>query len=161
MSETAQTKVAWRGVYLTARHRDALRWAERKWQRKFPGLTIQPSQGSWSGAAASAGTHSGTGAVDIRTRHLTKDQRVALVRALKDSGQACWFRPNNWDGRGGGEHVHALDLGGTTGMDAGARNQLRSFDQGRDGLKSNRPDNTYRPNPKVKFNYKQGKPVPR
>lgn len=161
MAEKAYDKVSWRGVHLTARHRDALRWAEKKWQKKFPGLTISPSQGSWSGAAASAGTHSGVGAVDIRTRHLTKDQRIALVRALKDSGQACWYRPNNWDGRGGGEHIHSLDIGGQTGMDQGAKNQIRSFDQKRNGLKNNAADNTYRPNPKVKFSFPQGKPIPR
>lgn len=161
MSETAQSKIAWRGVRLTARHRDALRWAERKWQKKYPGLTIQPSQGSWSGAAASAGTHSGTGAVDLRTKHLTKDQRIALVRALKDAGMAAWYRPTNWDGRGGGEHIHALDIGGQTGMDASAKDQIRKYDAKRNGLRNNAADTTYRPSPPVKFNYKQGKPVAR
>ena len=161
MSETSYSKVNWRGVMLTARHRDALRWAERKWQRKFPGLTISPSQGSWSGVAASAGTHTGAGAVDIRTKHLTQEQRVALVRALKDAGQACWFRPDNWDGRGGGQHIPCLDIGGQTGMERGAKNQIKSFDLKRDGLRSNRADNTYRPNPKVEYSFQQKKPVPR
>lgn len=161
MAEKAYDKVSWRGVRLTARHRDALRWAERKWQKKFPGLTISPSQGSWSGAAASAGTHGGAGAVDIRTKHLTSDQRIALVRALKDAGQACWFRANNWDGRGGGEHIHSLDIGGQTGMDSGAKAQIKSFDQKRNGLRNNAADNTYRPNPKVKFSYPKQAPIPR
>lgn len=161
MADKAYDRVWWRGVKLTARHRNAMRWAEKRWQKKFPGLTIQPAQGSWSGAAASAGTHSGAGAIDIRTKHLTSDQRIALVRAIKDAGQAAWYRPNNWDGKGGGEHIHALDIGGQTGMDSGAKQQIRSFDQKRNGLRNNAADNTYRPSPKVKFSYPQNKPIPR
>lgn len=157
----AGDRVTWRGVELTARHRDALRYAERLWQARYPGLTIVPVQGSWADGSLSAGTHTGAGAVDIRTRHLTRDQRVALVRALKDAGMAVWFRPPNWDGRGGGEHIHALDIGGQTGMDPGARDQIRKYDAKRNGLRNNAADNTYRPNPPVKYSWKQGKPVPR
>lgn len=161
MAEKAYDRVSWRGVKLTARHRNALRWAERKFQKKYPGVSFIPVQGSWSGAAASAGTHSGAGAVDLRTRHLTKEQRIYMVRCLKDAGQAVWYRANNWDGRGGGEHAHALDIGGQTGMDAGAKQQIRSFDQKRNGLRNNAVDNTYRPKPPVKFSFPQDKPVPR
>ena len=107
MPETAQSKVAWRGVNITARQRDALRWAEKRVQRQFPGVTLLPAQGSWSsGVTASGSTHAGAGAVDIRTVMLSDAQRIAVVRALKDAGQAAWFRPVNWDGKGGGQHIH-------------------------------------------------------
>lgn len=161
MAEKAYDKVAWRGVMLTARQRNALRWAERKVQKKYPGLTLLPAQGSWANGSLSAGTHTGAGAVDVRTVMLTKDQRIAVVRALKDAGQAAWYRPYNWDGAKGGEHIHCLDIGGQNGMATGAKNQIRSFDQGKDGLRSNKPDNTYRPKPKVKFSFPKNAPVPR
>lgn len=161
MAEKAYDKVWWRGVQLTARHRNALRWAERKFQKKFPGVSFIPVQGSWSNGSLSGGTHAGAGAVDLRTRHLTAPQRIHMIRCLKDAGQAVWFRPNNWDGRNGGEHAHALDIGGQTGMDAGAKWQIRQFDAGRSGLKSNGPDRTYRPKPKVKFSFPKNAPVPR
>lgn len=158
MAEKAYDRVWWRGVQLTARHRNALRWAEKKMQRKYPGVSIIPTQGSWSNGSLSGGTHSAGGAVDLRTWHMTRDQRVYLVRALKDAGMAAWYRDQS---QGFDPHIHALDIGGQTGMDSGARSQIRSYDAKRDGLKANRPDNTYRPSPPVRFNFKQGKPVPR
>lgn len=158
MAEKAYDRVWWRGVKLTARHRNALRWAEKKLQKKFPGVSIIPTQGSWSDGSLSAGTHGGAGAVDLRTWHMSREQRVYLVRCLKDAGMAAWYRDQS---QGFDPHIHALDIGGQTGMDAGAKAQIKSFDAKRDGLRSNKADNTYRPNPKVKFSFPQGKPVPR
>lgn len=153
----AYTRVTWRGVRLNKRTRAALQWAEKKC-----GIRIEPSQGSYNagGVTASAGTHDGGGAVDIRTRHLTRDQRVKLVRALKDAGFAAWFRKDGWDGKGGGQHIHALAIGDRD-MAAGARTQVTSFDAGRDGLRGNRVDNTYRPNPRKRFSYAKNRPVNR
>lgn len=160
MAETAGTRVWWRGVQLTARHRDALRWAERKLQRRYPGVSIIPTQGSWSNGSLSAGTHTGAGSVDLRTHHLTDAQRRYLVRCLKDSGQAAWFRTTD---QGFAPHVHSLDLAAmnSSTMAAGARWQCRQYDAGRTGLASNRIDPTYRPAPRVKFDYRKGQPVPR
>lgn len=157
--ETAYSRVTWRGVQLTARHRDALRWAERKWQRRFPGLTIVPMQGSWSNVDASAGTHRGAGAVDIRTRHLTTEQRIALVRVLKDAGLAAWYRTTaqGFDG----EHIHALDIGGQLGMDPYAKWQVKQYDAGRLALATNSIDRTYRPSPKVRWDHRTAAPVAR
>lgn len=160
MAETAQTRVTWRGVQLTARMRDALREAERRFQKKYPGVSIIPTQGSWSQGSLSGGTHSGAGAVDLRTWHYTRDQRVFLMRCLKDVGLAPWFRPRDWDGNDGGEHIHALDKV-KTGMDSGARWQVDQYKAKRSGLRSNLPDNTYRAKGDPVWNYKQGRPVPR
>lgn len=161
MAEKAYDRVSWRGVKLTARQRDAVRWAERKFQKKYEGVTFLPAQGSWANGSLSGGTHSGAGALDLRTRHLTDAQRVYMVRCLKDAGQAVWFRADNWDGKGGGQHAHLLDIGGQTGMDAGAKWQIKQFDAKRSALVSNKADNTYHPSPKVKFSYPLGKPIPR
>lgn len=154
-------RVDWRGVKLTARQRDAVRWAERRFQRRHPGVTFLPAQGSWANGALSGGTHSGAGALDLRTRHLTDAQRILMVRCLKDAGQAVWFRPDDWDGRGGGQHAHLLDIGGQTGMDPGAEWQVVQYDAKRSGLVSNKADPTYRPLPRVKWSWTQGTPVPR
>ena len=154
--ETANTRVWWRGVQLTARMRDALRWAEKRLQSKHPGVSIIPTQGSWSNGSLSGGTHSGAGAVDLRTWHLTTAQRIYLVRALKDAGLAAWYRDQS---QGFAPHIHALDLV-TTGMDSGARWQTVQYRNRRSGLTSNKPDPTYRPKVPVKFDYRLGKPVP-
>lgn len=157
--EGPYTRVTWRGVTLNARTRDALRWAERRWQRNNPGLSITPVQGSYNkgGVSASGGTHDGGGAVDIRTRNLTTAQRIDLVKALKDAGFGAWYRApsSSW-----GPHVHAIAIEDKE-MSPSAAAQVRAFDAGRDGLTGNRPDDTYRPKPKVRFSYAQGKPTTR
>lgn len=152
---TAQDRVTWRGVTLTARMRDALRWAERRVQRKHPGVTLLPSQGSWSNGSLSGNTHAGAGAVDLRTRHLTAVQRVATVRALKDAGLAAWYRDTS---DGFSPHIHALDRV-TTNMHPAAKWQVRQYDNRRSGLSTDRVDNTYRPVPPVKWSYPLARPV--
>jgi hypothetical protein len=156
--ETAQTPVWWRGVKITARMRDMIRYAERRFQKRYPGVTFVPTQGSWANGSLSGGTHSGAGAIDWRTWHMTAAQRIYMIRCLKDAGAAIWFRPKNWDGNGGAEHAHMLDRV-TTGMDPGAKWQVAQYDARRSGLRSNRVDLTYRTKPAVKWSYPLGKPV--
>jgi hypothetical protein len=145
-------RVGWRGVTLNRRTVDALRWVEK---RSFP---LLPAQGSYNkGVGASAGTHDGGGAIDLRVRQYTTDQRITVVRALKDAGFAAWYRaevPGLW-----GPHIHALLIGDRE-MAAGARAQVLAFDAGRDGLRGNRPDPTYRPARK-RWAYTLGRPVTR
>lgn len=153
----ADAPVSWRGHRVTARMRDALRWAEREWQKKHPGLTILLAQGSWASGALSAGTHTGAGAADVRTVMLTAKQRVDLVRSLKRAGFAAWYRPTGWDGGGGGQHIHVLDKI-TRGMAAGAKRQVASYAAGRSGLRSNLADKTYRAPGDPVWDFKAGKP---
>lgn len=154
----ADERVDWRGVQLTARQRDALRWAERKVQKKYKGVAFLAAQGSWSDGSLSAGTHTGAGACDLSVRHMSVEQIVYSLRCIKDAGQAAWLRPYNWDGDGGGAHIHLLDRV-TRGMAAGAKWQVAQYDAGRSGLASNRLDRTYRPKPAVKWDYRAGVPV--
>ncbi len=148
------TRVTFRGHRVSARIRAMLKAAEQ-----VAGLPVQIAQGSYmgaGGAAASAGTH-GAEAVDLRVRHLTTAQRVKLVRALKDVGFAAWFRPEIpglW-----GPHIHALPIGGD--LDPLARAQVYSFDRGRNGLRGDALDRTYRPEPKVRWDFVQARPVRR
>ena len=155
----ADTRVDWRGVKITARQREALRAAERRLQKKFKGVVLMPSQGSWHDGALSGGTHTGAGAVDLRVQHMSVEQIVFAMRCIKDVGQAAWLRPYNWDGNGGGAHIHLLDRV-TRGMAASAKWQVAQNDAGRSGLTSNRPDRTYRPKYPVKWDYRAGMPVP-
>ena len=156
MTEKAQDRVWWRGVQITARQRDAFRWAEKRLMKKFPGVSLKPTQGSWSnGVEASAGTHNGAGVCDFRTWHMTAEQRVYMVRCLKDAGQAAWYRTA---AQGFDPHVHVCDRV-TTGMAALARWQVAQYDAGRTGLASNKTDPTYRPSPSVRWSWKLGRPV--
>lgn len=152
--------VWWRGVKITARMRAMLRWAEAEFQKKYPGVSIIATQGSWSNGSLSGGTHSGAGAVDLRSWHYTDAQRNYLLRCLKRAGFAVWFRPYNWDGNEGGEHLHALDKV-KTGMDSGARWQVDQYKAGRSGLRSNLRDTSYRAPGDPVWNYSKGQPVPR
>jgi len=158
MTEGPYTRVTWRGKKVNARTRDALKWSEKKWRKKYPSKRIELSQGSYSSSVpASGSTHKGGGVVDIRTRNLTSAQRVALVHALKDAGFAAWYRTEK---QGFSPHIHACLIGDRE-MSSSAKGQCVAYDKGRDGLTGNRVDATYRAKPKVRFTYKRQKPVPR
>lgn len=144
-------RVRYGGATMNVRTRDMIQHAEA-----LAGFKFQIAQGSYNtGVGASAGTHDGGGVIDFRTRHLSTADRIKMVRALKDSGFAAWYRPEV-DGLWG-PHVHAAAFGDPE-MAAGAKQQLASYDRGRNGLKGDALDNTYRPDPKAGWNYKAGKP---
>ena len=57
-------------------------------------------------AAASGGTHSTGGCFDI------KQVSPDMVRVARKMGaDATWFRPANWDGKGGIAHIHGVLTG--------------------------------------------------
>ena len=150
----ATDRVTMQGHTVSRRIRDMLRWVEAQ-----TGLTILIAQGSYRGtnaAAASGSTHDRE-AIDLRVGHLTTAQRVKLVRGLKDAGFAAWYRaalPGVW-----GPHIHALPIGGD--LSSSAKGQVRAYDAGRDGLTGNRIDRTYRPDPRVKWDFDRKRPVRR
>lgn len=161
--ETAYTRVKYDGKTVNARTRDALKYAQRLWrQRGKHSKSIRLAQGSYNkgGVSASAGTHDGGGVVDVRTAGVGLDAQETkqLNRALRDAGFASWIR----DSRDGMDpHIHAIAIGDKQ-MSSGAKQQVPSYDAGRNGLRNNAKDrNSYRPDPKLRFSYKQGKPVPR
>lgn len=150
---TPMQKVKFRGYTVTRRTKAMIEYAE-----KLAGFNFTIAQGSYNpgGVAASAGTHDRE-AVDFSVRNYNVAKRRAMVRALKDAGFSAWHRdpiPGTW-----GEHVHAVPIGGDLSPLAAA--QVLAFDAGRDGLKGNRPDNTYRPAPRVKWSWLLRKPVKR
>jgi hypothetical protein len=118
--------VAFRGARFDARTAAMLREVERITKRR-----VQVAQGSWSGALASAGTHAGPGAVDLRVQQLTQDQENELARAMRTVGFAYWTRPTVpglW-----GRHGHGIAVG-TKGLPDSAARQTVAFRNGFDGL---------------------------
>jgi hypothetical protein len=109
--------------------------------RLLPDLDLRPLQGSWSGSVgASAGTHSGAGAIDLDARRLTTDQRVQLATVMRQVGFAAWVRgPDGWAGGFDTWHVHGIAVG-ATGLSPAAADQVDDYRAGRDGLARNGPD---------------------
>lgn len=103
-------------------------------------------QGSWSGVAASAGTHSGGGAMDLSVRGLTEEQALRLVDELRKRNCAAWLRSPKfgWPAKLGGAHVHLI-VKDSPGLSPAARAQVRAYDLGRNGLANGKHDPHHRP----------------
>lgn len=127
----------WRNVTLNAGTIYAMNLVE-----KALGHIVIPMQGSYStSVGASAGTHSGGGAIDLRPYDVTR-----VVRALRAVGFAAWYRPHNWDNAGGVEHIHAI-LIGCPDLSPAAAKQVIKYRQHLNGLANNAYDNEWRPSP--------------
>lgn len=105
---------------------------------RISGVRINPTQGSYSRAyGASAGTHSGGGAVDISVRGQTYKTSEKLVKALRTVGFAAWHRSSAegpWS-----PHIHAIAISGPD-QPSVAKRQVTAYKYGRNGLTSNRLD---------------------
>jgi hypothetical protein len=106
------------------------------------------TQGSFSGSvSASAGTHSGSGAVDIVWIDMPRK-----TRAFRRVGWAFWPRPalpGVW-----GAHGHGILIGNERAS-AGAKAQVSAYKNGRNGLANNGRDPYWRPRKIRPFNYKR------
>ena len=133
--------VTWRGVRLderTAAMMDEV-------ARLAGDLYISPSQGSWSGAPASAGTHNGCGAIDLM--RLSSKDFDTVVEIMRSVGFAAWKRTvtqANWP-----LHVHgiAVQPGGKNDrgcLSSGAHKQIVDYYENRNGLVSGAPDDATR-----------------
>lgn len=134
----AMKRITWRGVTLSQRTADMVAAAE-----KLCGFTLTPTQGSYNrgGVSASAGTHDGGGAVDVRARTLTAAQKKKAVEMLRKVGFAAWLRKPSegpWV-----EHIHCEAVGDPE-LSRGAKNQVTAYLNGRNGLASNGKDNATR-----------------
>ncbi len=134
-------RVTWRGVQLDPRTRDMM----EELAAISGDIIIQPSQGSWSGAAASAGTHTGGGAVDLMNN--TPAQMDTIVDLSRKIGFAGWHRTpaqSDWP-----HHVHliAVQKGGKPDrgcLAQGAHNQVVDYYDGFNGLASRGRDDATR-----------------
>jgi hypothetical protein len=127
----------WRGVSVDSRTRQMLDAVAEL----VPDIDLHPLQGSWSGSVgASAGTHSGAGAVDLDARHLDADGRSRLATAMRQVGFAAWVRgPDSWAGRFDIWHVHGIAVA-ADGLSDAAGEQVDDYRDGRDGLARKGPD---------------------
>jgi hypothetical protein len=136
MTDDPYALVKWDGCTLDRITAEALHAAE-----KILGYPLSVVQGSYNAGkvSASAGTHDGGGAVDLKT--WDADNKV---HALRTVGFAAWHRlPSQgpW-----GEHVHAILIGNTK-LSASAARQVDDYRAGLNGLAGHAPDPTWRPNP--------------
>jgi hypothetical protein len=100
---------------------------------KLAGFEFPLMQGSYnkSGVTASAGTHDGGGALDVRAALLTAAQRKTVVLTLRQVGFAAWLRTpaqGNWP-----VHIHAIAVGDQD-LSRGAANQVAEYKRCRNGL---------------------------
>lgn len=145
--------INWRGVTLNRRTAAMLEWVEDQ-----TGIKIEPAQGSYNkgGVSASAGTHDGGGAIDIRVRQYTDKERNKVLTAMRAAGFAAWYRPevpDLW-----GPHIHGIAIGDKD-VASGAAQQLVAYKNGRDGLSGNRPDSFPHPDPQPVWDWETGGPV--
>lgn len=146
--------IVFRGYKVDSLTKKMILWAEKK-----AGFEFTITQGSYNtDVAASAGTHDGGGVIDFSVKGLDAIKKKLMLNALKDAGFAAWHRlvVDGFDT----EHIHCVAFG-CKNLAPIAERQLKSFDAGRNGLKSNRIDYSYRPNPPVKFSIVWNKPVGR
>lgn len=145
--------VEFRGHKFDDRTVQMIEWAERRAGFKFrvvKGSYLPPDDKSSS-------THCGGGAADFSVRLLTPMRRNKMLKALKDAGFAAWYRTK---ADGFDPHIHAVAIG-CMSLDPQAKRQVTSYDKGMNGLGHVAPDPSYRPDPRVKWSVKDGKPVPR
>lgn len=105
-----------------------------------PDIPIHPTQGSYSNGAASAGTHSGGGAVDLSVLHpraLTQEEILLIVRTMRKVGFAAWYRTKpEWSG---GPHIHGIAVG-CPDLTPAAAAQVLDLKHGLNGLASHGRD---------------------
>ena len=130
------SRVQFRGVTLNRYTISLIHRAEAIAQSKGLPTPFSFYQGSYnSSVGASAGTHSGGGAVDVVINGNNRSQYEGIAAALREAGFAAWHRqPPAFI-----YHIHAIALGDTDASSA-ARNQVRDYAEGRDGLADRGPD---------------------
>lgn len=129
-------RIEFRGRLFNQRTIDMIKETERNL-----GFTLGISQGSYTTAVkASALTHKGGGAADIRARTLSEAQRSLAVRELRRVGFAAWLRriEDGFDSI----HIHAIAVGDPELSEgpASAARQVRDYKDGFNGLKGHGKD---------------------
>jgi hypothetical protein len=93
---------------------------------------IIPTQGSFStSVTASAGTHSGAGAIDLSVRGLDAPHVNAIVKVMRQVGFAAWHRlvsEGPWP-----VHIHGIAVN-APGLSTSAAKQVAALRRGRNGL---------------------------
>lgn len=148
-------RVSFRGVTVNRRTEEMIKRAEfiMRHEHGHKGFKFELTQGSYSGSVgASAGTHDGGGALDIRTRGLPNGRIDDMVKSLREAGFAAWSRGRGHDSFS--PHIHAIALGDRElsgrGTSFGAADQIPDYARGQNGLSNHARDP----------DHKLGRPVP-
>jgi hypothetical protein len=130
-------QVHFRGVTMNVRTKAMLLKAEAIAHKMGVPVPFQISQGSYShSVSASAGTHNGGGALDIRDVMYGRSTQLKMVKALRMAGFAGWSRGH---GDGMPQHIHAIAIGDKQ-MSSAARAQVTDYFNGRNGLANHGKD---------------------
>lgn len=126
------------GKTLNKRTADMLKRAQQRL-----GYDLYVVQGSYNsgGVSASAGTHDGGGAIDVS---VPGGKGPEIVRALREVGFAAWLRTpaqGPWN-----THIHAIAIGDPE-LSSGAKQQVRAYYAGLNGLASGGRDDGPRLDP--------------
>lgn len=112
-------------------------------------LTLLQGPFNPGGVSGSAGTHDLDGVIDLSPFRARKKCTVSRMNSW-----ASWIRPLNWDGAGGGKHVHQV-LDHATVASLAAQQRDVAYPAKRDGLAGNNVDN-FVPHPQLKrFDYNE------
>ena len=137
------TRLIWRGVKLNQRTVEMLLRAEVYLDEMgMKNFELSFSQGSYStDVPASAGTHAGGGAVDVRTSVVNNDKKKVdtMVVALRKAGFAAWSRGRVPDGFQNNKHIHAIAFYDQEASPP-AKDQMGDFKRGRNGLANDAVD---------------------
>lgn len=124
--------------WINVRTQQMLRQAEAFARKMGVSRPFYVVQGSYtSRVAASAGTHDGGGAIDLRTRDRSRQDVIKMVKAMRMAGFAAWKRGYGDDSMD--PHIHALAIGDRQ-LARGARAQVAEYFRGGDGLVGSKPD---------------------
>lgn len=130
-------QVHYRGVTMNVRTKTMLLKAEAIAHKMGVPVPFQISQGSYNhSVSASAGTHNGGGALDIRDVMYSRSTQLKMVKALRQAGFAGWSRGH---GDGMPQHIHAIAIGDRQ-MSSAARAQVSDYFHGRNGLANHGKD---------------------
>ncbi|MDP3154443.1 MAG: peptidoglycan-binding protein [Archangium sp.] len=123
--------VNFRGVKVNVRTRVMIERAESYMKQMGINTKLSISQGSYNtSVSASAGTHDGGGALDIRTTGYSSATADNVVKALRMAGFAGWRRGVN---DSFSPHIHAIAIGDARATQV-AKNQVAEYFRGGDGL---------------------------
>lgn len=129
--------VSFRGVKVDVRTRVMVERAESYMKKMGINSKLSFSQGSFNtSVSASAGTHDGGGALDIRIGSFSSKSADNVVKALRMAGFAAWRRGVN---DSFSPHIHAIAIGDKKAAPL-ARQQVQEYLRGGDGLTGSRKD---------------------
>lgn len=130
-------RVTYHGARMNVRTREMLQRAEKYAKAMGAPGSFAITQGSYHpGVGASAGTHDGGGALDIRIRGVSGATADRMVKALRMAGFAAWRRGV---GDGFSPHIHAIAIGDRQATRI-AKSQVAEYFRGGDGLTGSRRD---------------------